>query len=170
VQTCWWQLNHKVTLNYFLKNSDVCKKTQYLSILFRELNRLVNNRKAELESVMREDSLIGETRIVWGCGGEGKVLLFSGDYIGINIRNVPKTWSLVDLDFTLRRKLSQQMKVSICNLFFLAKSDDQSKKSARVIFNSPLIAAAAIKVSYFRFCLIIFLIYFIHYFLTGTVK
>jgi hypothetical protein len=97
--------------------------------------------------MIREDSLSGETRIVWSCGGEGKMLLFSGDFIGINIRNVPKNWNLVDLDLNVRRKLSQQMKESISDLFFLLKSEDQPKKSARIIFDSPLIAAAAIKAS-----------------------
>ena len=35
-------------------------------------------RKKELELEVREDPLVGETRIVWGCGGEAKVLLFLG--------------------------------------------------------------------------------------------
>lgn len=106
----------------------------------------MSNRKAELEAMVREDSLIGETRIAWSCGGEGKMLLFSGDYIGINISNVPKTWSLVDLNLTLCRKLSQQTKGSVRNQFFLPNCEDRSKKSARIIFDSPPSAAAALKV------------------------
>ena len=120
-----------------------------MNISSRELERLVSNRIAELESSVREDSLIGETRIVWSCGGEGKMLLFSGDYVGINIHNVPKTWSLVDLNLTLRRKLSKKTKDSVRNQFFLVNCEDRSKKSARVIFDSPPSAAVALKVELF---------------------
>ena len=116
--------------------------------LFRELNRRVDNRKAELELLIREDDLVGETRIVWGCGGEGKLLLFSGDYIGVNVHNIPKNWSLVDLDLTARRKLNQPLKESIRNLFFLPTNDDQSKKSGRIIFNDPQTTLAAVKVCF----------------------
>ena len=106
----------------------------------------MESRKTELELEIREDPVVGETRIVWGCGGEAKLLLFYGHYVGINLRNVPNSWNLSDVDVTVRQKFSQSTKDSFRNLFFLPKNADQQNKTARIVFDDPYKAAIALQV------------------------
>jgi hypothetical protein len=106
----------------------------------------VQSRKTELEQEIIEDPVVGETRIVWGCGGEAKFLLFFGNFIGITLRNVPNSWNLSDVDITVRQKLSQPTKDSFRNVFFLPKNADQKYKTARIFFDDPHKAATALQV------------------------
>ena len=103
-------------------------------------------RKKELELEVREDPVVGETRIVWGCGGEAKVLLFLGEFIGIKIHKVPSSWSLTEVDFIVKQKLSPELAGSIRNLFLIPKASDGGKKTAKVIFDCPQKATAALQV------------------------
>lgn len=96
---------------------------------------------------IREDPIVGETRVVWGYGGEARYLLFSGDYISINIRNVPYSWNLSDINYTIGQKLSRPIKDSIRNLFFLPRVEDQQKKTARIAFDDAQKAATALQVN-----------------------
>lgn len=114
-----------------------------------ELTRRVDNRKRDLEMEMREDPIVGETRIVWGCGGEAKYLLFTGDYISINIRNVPNPWNLTDVQLIVNQKLTVDDRNSVRNLFFLPKSNNQNTKSARIVLDNPLKAATVFQVKPF---------------------
>lgn len=109
--------------------------------------RKVKSRKRELELEIREDPIIGETRIVWGSGGEARLLLFRGNYIGINLRNVPNSWSLLHLDMTIRQRCGQPTYDSLRNIFFLSANADQNTKSARVVFEDPQKASTAFQVS-----------------------
>ena len=103
-------------------------------------------RKKELELEVREDPLVGETRIVWGCGGEAKVLLFLGEFVGIRIHKVPSSWTLTDVDFIVKQKLSPELAGSIRNLYLISKASDGGKKTAKVIFDCPQKATTALKV------------------------
>lgn len=95
---------------------------------------------------IREDPIVGETRIVWGLGGEARYLLFSGDYIAINIRNIPSSWNLSDVDYTVGQKLSRPIRDSIQNLFFLPRVQDQQTKTARLTLDDAKTAATAFQV------------------------
>lgn len=116
-----------------------------------ELTRKVETRKTDLELQVREDPVVGETRIVWGCGGEAKLLLFHGDYVGINIRNVPNSWTLTDVELLIRQKLSQPIKDAVRELIFLPKNTDQKSRSARIVFGDPIQAATAFQVLNIQF-------------------
>jgi hypothetical protein len=89
-------------------------------------------------------------------------LLFYGNFIGITLRNVPSSWNLSDVDITVRQKLSQPIKDSFKNIFFLPKNADQTNKTARILFNDPYKAATALQViaSCFAVCKIYFVIKF----------
>ena len=120
------------------------------NVLFNsELTRRVQSRKTDLELEVREDAIVGETSIVWGCGGVAKLLLFQGDYLGINIRNVPYYWTLSDVDLTVRTKFSQSTKGSIRDLHFLPRTADQNSRTARIVFDNPTKAATAFLVNIF---------------------
>lgn len=118
-----------------------------LTLRCSQLTRRVDARKKELELEIREDPLVGETRIVWGCGGEAKVLLFREDFVGISIRKIPNGWSLADVKYVIEQKLSPLAKESIRNFFFLYATN-QGKQSARILFDCPKIASAALKVGF----------------------
>ncbi|XP_059353084.1 uncharacterized protein LOC130692190 [Daphnia carinata] len=120
-------------------------KPNAVNFVYSELTRKVASRKRELELEIREDPVIGETRIVWGCGGEARLLLFRGNYIGLNFKNVPNAWSLLDVDMIIRQKCSQFTKDSVRNLFFLSNNAGEKTKTARVVFDDPQKASAALK-------------------------
>lgn len=119
---------------------------KFLVISISELSRRINARKRELELEIREDSIVGETRIVWGCGGEAKLLMFHGQYITINVQNVPITWRLSDVIFTVSQKLSQPVKGSLRDVVLLPQFPNRNDKTARIIFDDPKIAATGFKV------------------------
>lgn len=104
----------------------------------------MDERKRELELEVREHAVIGETRIVWGCGGEAESFLFCGEFIGINIRNVPDSWSLKDVRLALHKKLSRPD--AIRDLFFTQQNPGRGKRSARIVFGCPQIASTSLKV------------------------
>ena len=112
------------------------------------MSRRIKARKLELESEIREDPIVGDTRIVWGCGGEAKMLMFRGDFIGIHIQNVPLSWNLSDVHYTVSQKISQPIKDSLQNVLLLPANSDRSSKTARLIFDDPSKADTAFTVKY----------------------
>ena len=105
----------------------------------------MESRKKELELDVREDPVVGETRIVWGCGGEAKVLLFLGEFVGIRIHKVPSLWSLTEIDLIVKQKLSPELAGSIRNLSLVSKTSGGGKKTATVIFDCPQKATTALQ-------------------------
>lgn len=120
-------------------------KPNAVNFVYNELTRKVISRKRELELEIREDPVIGETRIVWGCGGEARLLLFRGNYIGLNLKNMPNAWSLLDVDMIIRQKCSQLIRDSLRNIFFLSNNSGEKTKTARVVFDDPHKASTALK-------------------------
>ena len=90
---------------------------------------------------MREDPLSGETRLVWGCGGRAEMLLFEGEFLAINVRRVPKTWTMDDV---IVNYLSSSG--AIRDSFFLSKSENPAFQTARILFTCRKKASQTLKV------------------------
>jgi hypothetical protein len=96
-----------------------------------------------LRSEVREDPLSGETRLVWGCGGRAEMLLFEGEFLGINVRRVPKTWTMEDVIVRINCPISSE---AIRDSFFLSKSENPAFQTARILFTCRKKASETLKV------------------------
>lgn len=78
------------------------------------------------------------------------MMLFHGDFVGVNIVSIPSSWNLNDVNNIVRQRLSQPVRDSIRDIFFTSKKEIQQKQCVRIIFDQQSNAASALKVSFIK--------------------